>query len=403
MPSIEGARIRKILDSRGNPTIEVDIQARHGFGRAAAASGASTGKYEPSAFPEGGVDEAIRLFRTAVAPRLNGLDVADQAGVDRVLHAVDGTPNFARIGGNVATATSIAAAKAAAAVAGKTLYAFLAAGSKPGKPLPFGNVMGGGRHAIGGTTIQEYLVVSLGPTIRDNVFANARVHGRVRDALAKKLPDEPLGRGDEGAWIAKLGDEEALGLLTQICGDMTKEVGFPVRPALDLAASEFFRAGKYHYRERALTRDAQMDLVERFIRDYDLFSVEDPFDQEDFPAFAELTRRVGSRCRVIGDDIFVTNVKRLREGIDARAGNAILIKPNQVGTLSDTRAAVELAHKSGFATVMSHRSGETTDDAIAHLAVGWGCLGIKTGAVGGERIAKLNELIRIEEELQEGA
>jgi len=402
MASIDSSSIRKILDSRGNLTVEVDIRSGGVLGRAAAASGASTGIHEPCAFPTGGVDEAIRVFRASVAPRLKGRDAADQGGLDAILHAIDGTDDFGRIGGNVATAVSIATAKAAAAASGLPLFRYLATKSGLALPLPFGNVIGGGRHAIGGTTIQEFLVVSQGPTARDNVFANARVHGAVRDALMKKFPADPLGRGDEGAWIAKLEDEGALALLADLCKSVSRDLGFRVLPALDLAASEFYRAGKYHYRERALTREGQIDFVERLIREYGLFSVEDPFDQEDFEAFAELTKRVGDHCKVIGDDLFVTNVDRLRRGIEIHAGNAILIKPNQIGTLSDTRAAVELAHKSGYATVMSHRSGETTDDAIAHLAVAWSCLGIKTGAVGGERIAKLNELIRIEETLQEG-
>jgi enolase len=402
MPSIDAARIRKILDSRGNPTVEVDLRAGTATGRAAAPSGASTGKHEPAAFPKGGVEQAIQTFRGLVAPRILGHDVLDQVGVDHTLRAVDGTENFGRIGGNVATAVSIATAKAAASTSGEPLFRYVGKGLRPGMPLPFGNVIGGGRHAIGGTTIQEYLVVSQGPTVRDNVFANARVHAAVRDALTKRFPNEPLGRGDEGAWIVRLQDEEALALLAETCRSVGKDAGFAVRPALDLAASEFFRGGKYEYRDRALAPEGQVDFVEDLIRKYGLFSVEDPFDQEDFASFAELTKRVGDRCKVIGDDIFVTNVARLQRGIEARAGNAILIKPNQIGTLSETRAAVELAHKSGYATVMSHRSGETTDDAIAHLAVGWACLGIKTGAVGGERIAKLNELMRIEESLQEG-
>ncbi len=402
MPSIEGTVIRKILDSRGNPTVEVDVRAGNAFGRAAAASGASTGTHEPPAFPKGGVDEALRTFRTAVAPRLRGRDIADQVGIDATLRDVDGTQNFARIGANVATATSIATAKAAAMAAGRPLYRYLGTSERVTMPLPFGNVIGGGRHAIGGTTIQEYLVVSQAPTALDNVLGNARAHRAVRESLEKRIPDEPLGRGDEGAWIAKLADEEALGLVSDACRAVARDVGFPVQPALDLAASEFYRGGKYHYRDRVLSHDEQVDFVERLVREYGLFSVEDPFDEEDFAAFAELTKRVGPKCKVIGDDIFVTNVKRLQQGIDAHAGNAILIKPNQIGTLSDTKAAIDLAHRSGYATVMSHRSGETTDDAIAHLAVAWSCLGIKAGAVGGERIAKLNELIRIEEGLQEG-
>jgi enolase len=334
---------------------------------------------------------------------LKGRDVADQVGFDRALRRIDGTANFARIGANVATAASLANAKAAAISAGKPLYQYLGGPSGPSLPLPLGNVIGGGRHAVGGTTIQEYLVVSQGPTFRGNVLANARVHHRVRDALVEKMPNVPLGRGDEGGWIAQLGDEEALALLADVCRNIEREVGFAVRPALDLAASEFYRDGKYHYRDRTLTTDEQVDLVDRLVREYGLFSVEDPFDEEDFAAFAELTNRIGPRCKVIGDDIFVTNVERLRRGIESHAGNAILIKPNQIGTLSDTRAAVDLAHRSGYATVMSHRSGETTDETIAHLAVAFGCLGIKTGVVGGERIAKLNELIRIEEELQAGS
>jgi enolase len=403
MPSIEAASIRKILDSRGNPTVEVDLRAGGILGRAAAASGASTGSHEPPVFPKGGVNEAVTVFRREVAPRIAGHDVADQAGLDRALRLLDGTENFAHIGANVATSVSIANARAAAAAAGQPLFRYLGGPAVVALPIPLGNVIGGGRHAIGGTTIQEYLVVSRGPHVADNVFANARVHRSVGDALARKFPNEPLGRGDEGAWIARLDDEEALGVLVDHCKSVARDLGFRIQPALDLAASEFYRENKYHYRDRSLTREGQIDLVERLVREYGLFSVEDPFEQEDFGAFAELTKRVGDRCKVIGDDLFVTNVERLRRGIEQRAANAILIKPNQIGTLSETRAAVDLAHSAGYATVMSHRSGETTDDTIAHLAVAFGCFGIKTGAVGGERIAKLNELIRIEEQLQAGA
>src|SRR2546427_1257997 len=403
MPSIDGASIRKILDSRGNATIEVEIRVGSLTGRAAAPSGASTGAHEPKALPDGGVEEAMRIFRESVGPGIKGREVSDQAGLDRTLREIDGTRNFPRIGCNVATAVSLANAKAAAAASGKPLFRYLGGQSRLSLPLPLGNVIGGGRHAVGGTTIQEFMVVSQGPTVSANVFENARVHGLVRDALSKMLPDAALGRGDGGAWVAKLADEEALSLLTNVCREASKAAGFAVQPALDLAASEFFLNGKYRYRERTISPEEQVDFVERLVRDYGLFSVEDPFDQEDFGAFADLTRRIGGRCKVIGDDIFVTDVERLRRRIELRAGNAILIKPNQIGTLSETRAAVDLAHKSGFATVMSHRSGETTDDTIAHLAVAFGCLGIKTGAVGGERIAKLNELIRIEEQLQAGA
>jgi len=402
MPFIESASIRKVLDSRGNATVEVDLVAGGVRARFSSPSGASTGTHEALAFPRGGVDESIRIFRGEVAPRIRGHDVGDQAGLDRVLRELDGTSNFSRIGGNVAVAVSLANAKAAALAAGKPLFQYLGGSPLGPMPFPFGNVIGGGRHAIGGTTIQEFLVVSQGPGVQANVFSNARVHRLVRDALTKKLPGEPLGRGDEGAWVAKLGDEEALAVLADACRSVEADVGFPVRPAMDLAASEFCKDGMYRYRDRSLSLDEQIDFVERLVRDYGVYSVEDPLDQEEFEGLARLTERIGSRCKIIGDDIFVTNVDRLKKGIARNAANAILIKPNQIGTLTETRAAVDTARKAGYATVVSHRSGETTDETIAHLAVAFGSLGIKTGTVGGERTAKLNELIRIEEQLRGG-
>ncbi len=402
MPSIEGAEIRKILDSRGDPTVEVDILAEGSRGRAAAPSGASTGAHEVRALPEGGVDAAIARFHEDVEPRLIGLEVTAQKEVDGLLQQIDGTPDFSRIGGNVAVAVSLAVAKAAANSFGLPLYRYVGGAFAHRLPHPMGNVIGGGRHAIGGTTIQEFLAVAQGPTVAASVFANARVHRVVRDVLRERQPSGPLGRGDEGAWVAGIGDEDALAILAEACRVVSHEVGFDVAPALDLAASEFYASGKYRYRDRALSPDEQIDFVAGLVERFGLFSVEDPLDEEDFAGYARLTERVGGRCHVIGDDLFATNVERLRKGIGVRAANAILIKPNQIGTLSGAKAAVDLAHRHGYATVMSHRSGETTDETIAHLAVAFGCLGIKTGTVGGERIAKLNELIRIEEGLVEG-
>ena len=400
MPSIESTTIRKILDSRGNATVEVELRSGSLTARFASPSGASTGTHEAQAFPRGGVDAAVETFRKEVAPRLKGRDIEDQKGLDRLLREIDGTPNFARIGGNVAVAVSLANAKLAAAAAGQPLFHYLSGGLGRSMPFPFGNVIGGGRHAIGGTTIQEFLVVSQSPSASANVFANARVHGLIKEALMKKFPDDPLGRGDEGAWVAKLDDEDALVLLAETCHDVEKDVGFPVRPAMDLAASEFYDGGKYHYKAKSLILEKQLDFLERLVCDYGVYAVEDPLDQEDFEGFARLTERIGEQCVLIGDDIFVTNVERLKRGIDRKAGNAILIKPNQIGTLSETQATVEMARKAGYKTVVSHRSGETTDDAIAHLAVAFGSLGLKAGTVGGERIAKLNELIRIQEQIQ---
>ncbi len=397
MPAIESLRIRRIVDSRGNPTVEVDVRAGDVVGRAAAPSGASTGKHEVHAWPEGGVEEGIVLFREEVAPGLKGVESTDQGEVDRILHDLDGTTDFSRIGGNVAVATSLAVAKASAAAAKTPLFAYVGEGRTP--PFPLGNVIGGGRHAIGGTDIQEFLSLAESPSPSKSVFANARVHREVAANLAKRLPGEALGRGDEGAWVAKLSNEDALAVLVDACLRVSTEVGYPCRPALDMAASEFYRHGEYVYKDRSLTPDRQVEYVAGLVESYGLALVEDPLDQEDFDGYARLTEFVGGDCVIVGDDLFVTDPERLRRGIEKGAANAILIKPNQIGTLTDTARTVALAKEAGYRTVMSHRSGETTDDTIAHLAVAFGSYAIKTGAVGGERIAKLNELIRIEEYL----
>ncbi len=398
MSHIEDIWIRKVLDSRGNPTVEVDIWTMDGYGSAAAPSGASTGTHEVQAFPPQGVDHAIKLFKEEVAPALKGMSVYLQRRFDVELKRLDGTGNFRRVGGNVAVAASLALAKAAASSLGVPLYQYLG-GAFAGYsvPYPLANVLGGGKHAVGGTDIQEYLVISFGPTVADCVFTNADVHKRVKAALVKKLPGAALGKGDEGAWVAKLGNIEALELVADCCREVSKEVGFQVQPALDFAASELYRGGRYCYRDKKLTPEKQIDFVERLVRDYKLYLVEDPLEQEDFHGYVELTKRIGRDCLVVGDDLFVTSTKRIKKGIDLGACNAVLIKPNQVGTLSDTYDAICLAEQSGYKSVISHRSGETEDNSLAHLAVAFGCHAIKTGAVGGERSAKLNELIRIQE------
>jgi enolase len=208
-----------------------------------------------------------------------------------------------------------------------------------------------------------------------------------------------IGKSDEGAWTARMGNEEALALVADCCKEAAKEMGFPVRVSLDMAASELFKDGIYQYKDKkmSLTPAKQVDFVERLVKEHNIYSVEDPLEQEDFPSWAELTERIGKRCLVIGDDIFVTDTRRIKKGMDMGAANAVLIKPNQVGTLSDTCDAISLAHQHGYKTVISHRSGETEDATIAHIGVAFGCHGIKTGTVSGERTAKLNELIRIEE------
>jgi len=400
MSGIERLAIRKILDSRGNPTVEVDVWTEDGFGTAAAPSGASTGVHEVSAFPPQGVDFAVAQFRDEFAPRLEGLDVFFQRKFDSELKALDGTSNFSKMGGNLAVAASLAVARAAADSFGVPLYQYLG-GAFAGYsiPAPLGNILGGGAHSVGGTDIQEYLAVSFGPTVADSVFANALAHRKLKAALAGKFPGAAIGKSDEGAWTARMGNEDALALVADCCKDAGKEMGFPVKVSLDIAASELFKDGTYRYKDRkmSLTPAKQIDFVEKLVKEYQLYSVEDPLDQEDFSGYAELTERIGKRCLVIGDDIFVTNTRRIKKGVDMGAANAVLIKPNQVGTLSDTADAVSLAHQHGYKTVISHRSGETEDTTIAHLGVAFGCHGIKTGTVSGELTAKLNELIRIEE------
>ncbi len=399
MTVIEEVIIRKILDSRGNPTVEVDIFTSSGFGNASAPSGASTGTNEVKAFPKKGVDHAIKNFRENVAPKLLGRDVTRQGELDALLQELDGTEDFSTMGGNVAVATSLAIAKAGAFILGLPLYQYLGGAFATKTPYLMGNVLGGGKHAIGGTDIQEFSAISLAPTARKSVFANARVHASVKTLLKERYPERAIGKGDEGAWVAKMNDEEALELVAKACKEVSDDLDFEIRPSLDMAASELFSDGSYHYKKGTLSTPEQIEFVLHLIENFDLYLVEDPLDQEDFEGYAELTKAVGDKCMIVGDDLFVTDKKRVEKGIKMGAANAVLIKPNQVGTLTKTIETIKFAHGNGYKTVVSHRSGETTDNAIAHLAVAFGCHAIKTGVVGGERTAKLNELIRIEEEL----
>jgi enolase len=391
--------VRRILDSRGNATVEVELAAKGATARAAAPSGASTGATEVRAFPDGGPEACVRIFRRKLAPKLVGADASDQEAVDALLHEVDGTKDFSAIGGNLSVATSLAVARLSANDEQLPLWAYIAGGkrAKPSFPGPMGNVIGGGAHAVGGTDIQEYMAFTRKAPPSKSIFANALVHRLVKDALRERFPGKPIGKGDEGAWIAPTTNDKAMQLLARCCTRASETTGLSVVPALDFAASEFFKGGRYRYRQGALKPDEQVDYVEMLVDAHEVASVEDPFAENEFGSFADLTKRVGHKCLVVGDDLFTTNAERIRRGIRERAANAVLIKVNQIGTLTDTRAAVDLAKSAGWETVTSHRSGETTDDSLAHLAVAFGSVAIKTGAVGGERTAKLNELVRIEE------
>jgi enolase len=399
LTTIEEVAIRTILDSRGNPTVEVDVFTSNGFGSAAAPSGASTGANEVMAFPSDGVESAVHNFKRNIVPRLLGLDTTEQEEIDVLLHELDGTHNFSNIGGNVACAASLAVAKAAAQTLGLPLYQYLGGVFANTTPFPLGNVLGGGRHAVGGTDIQEFSAMAMGPTAKESIFANAAVHASVKRRLVELFPDRAIGKGDECAWVAELDNEEALQLVTEACNEVSDSMNFPILPSLDIAASELYQDGRYFYKKSALNQEGQIDFIIGLVDKYGLYLVEDPLNQEDYEGYMELTKAVGDRCIIVGDDLFVTNSARLEKGIKMGAANAVLIKPNQVGTLTKTIETIKLAHDHGFKSIVSHRSGETTDETIAHLAVAFDCHAIKTGCVGGERTAKLNELIRIEEEL----
>jgi len=399
MTLIRSVRLRRVLDSRGHSTVEADVLTESGgFGRAAAPSGASTGEYEAIELPTG---EAIAAARQHAVPRLvDEVHAGNQRDVDTALHAADGTDDFSAIGANSAVAISMAAAKAGADVLGAPLYQHLGGTFRGDNfPIPLGNVVGGGEHAKEATHIQEFLAAPVGaPSVSEAVFANAAVHDRIGELLDDR--GIAAGKGDEGAWAPPVDDATAFELVAEATDDVADDVGFEIGVGLDVAASELYDADEavYRYGDVERTPDEQVDYIADLVSEYDLAYVEDPVEEDDFDGFADLTARVGDRTVLCGDDLFVTNVDRLQRGIDEGAGNAILVKPNQIGTLSDAVDAVELATRNGLQAVVSHRSGETEDATIAHLAVATDAPFIKTGTVGGERTAKLNELIRIAED-----
>jgi len=396
MTQITDIQLRSVLDSRGSVTVEADVLTESGgFGRAAAPSGASTGSHEAVERP---AMEAIAAAREHAVPRLVGRAFAgDQREIDQLLHAADGSDDFSRIGANSAVAISMAAAKAGADVLGVPLFQHLGGTFRGADfPVPLGNVVGGGEHAAESTTIQEFLAAPVGaPSVSDAVFANAAVHEEVAELCADR--GLACGKGDEGAWAPPVEDATAFEIVEAAVDTVSDRVGFDIQIGLDVAAAEMFEDNAYQYGDTERTPDEQIEYIAGLVEEHDLAYVEDPLDEADYEGFAELTDRVGDQTLVCGDDLFVTNTERLAAGIERGAANSILIKPNQIGTLTDAFDAVELAGENGYDAVISHRSGETEDATIAHLAVATDAPFIKTGAVGGERTAKLNELIRIED------
>ncbi len=405
---IEDVIARKVFNSRGEETIEVDVITTSGFGRASAPEGKSRGKAEVTYYPKGGVDEAVRKVEELIAPELVGLNADFQEEIDRTLHEIDNTKDFRIIGGNTAFAVSLASAEAAANSYGLPLFQYLGGYAARELPYPLGNVISGGSHTSGkAPDIQEFLVLPVGAkSFLEAAEANVKVHRKVKEILEKKDKLFTCGKSDEGAWTANITNTEALEILAKACEEISKEVNFKCRPGIDVAASTLWssKTKKYVYEREGKELDSgeQLEFIKQLVEKYHLAYVEDPFHDEDYESFAELTRKVKD-CIICGDDLFATNAERLAHGIKMHAANAIIIKVNQVGTLTDALETIETARRAGYIPVMSHRSGDTCDWHIAHLAVAFKCPIIKTGVVEGARIAKINELIRVEEFLGDRA
>ena len=398
---IEDLLARKIFNNRGEETIEVDVITAGGFGRAAAPAGKSRGKAEVIYYPSGGVEAAIKKIDDLISPELAGLNADFQEEIDSTLHEIDGTTNFKVIGGNTAFAISLANAEAAANSHNLLLFQFLGGSTSNALPYPLGNCISGGQHARGKSPdIQEFLALPVGAeTFLDAATANTIIHKRIGDTLRKYDKTFNAGKSDEGAWIANIDTSDAFEVISKVCEETSSELNFECGFGLDVASSSFWneKEQKYVYTNEGKKRDSgeQLEYMKDLIKTYHLKYVEDPFHEEDFKSFAELTKQV-KNCMICGDDLFTTNNERLSQGVKIGAGNAIIIKVNQIGTLTDALETIQNAQRHGYSTVMSHRSGDTTDWHIAHLAVAFGCPVIKTGTVEGARIAKINELLRIE-------
>ncbi len=413
MPAIADVAGREILDSRGNPTLEVEVRLADGTtGRAAVPSGASTGTREAVELRDGdaarylgrGVRRAATAVAAELAPALRGCDAADQWRVDRRLRDADGTPEKSRLGANAVLGCSLAVAHAAAAAACAPLFRYLGGPLARRLPVPLLNVLNGGAHADNPLDVQEFMLVPAGlPSFPEALRAAVEVYHHLKRLLAER--GLATGVGDEGGFAPQLGDTaEACALLVAAIERAGYRPGEQVALALDPAASGFHRGGRYHLDGRELDAAGLVDFWADLARRFPLVSLEDGMAEDDAGGWRALTSRLGDRLQLIGDDVFVTNAAILREGIRQGAANAVLVKPNQIGTLTETWETVSLALSAGYRAVLSHRSGETDDVTIAHLAVAWGCGQIKTGAPArGERVAKYNELLRIAGALGEAA
>ena len=413
MASIEAIGAREILDSRGNPTVEVEVVLEDGtFERAAVPSGASTGAFEAVERRDGdkgryqgkGVQDAVDAVNEIIAPELIDEDASDQRRIDEIMIELDGTPNKGKLGANAILGVSLAVAKAAAESAGLPLYRYLGGPNAHILPVPMMNILNGGSHADTNVDIQEFMIAPLGaPTFREALRWGAEVYHTLKAVIKER--GLSTGLGDEGGFAPNLSSNAAaLDLIIEAIEKAGFKPGTDVALALDVASSEFFKDGLYQFEGEGRSTDYMVSYYEKLIRDYPLVSIEDPLSEDEWEAWTALTAEIGNRVQLVGDDLFVTNPERLRKGIELHAANALLVKVNQIGSLTETLDAVEEAHRNGYRTMTSHRSGETEDTTIADLAVATNSGQIKTGAPArSERVAKYNQLLRIEEDLDDAA
>jgi enolase len=409
---IERTISREVLDSRGNPTVQVDLYTRSGFGRFSVPSGASKGRLEALELRDGdrqrfgglGVQKAVENVNKILGPKIQGMDSREQEQIDRTLISLDRTENKGRLGANAILGVSIAVSRAAADTAKSPLYRALAGGRKPTIPLPLMNIINGGKHAGNDLSFQEFMVVPAGfRTFKEALRCGSEVYHALRLRLEGKYGKSAINVGDEGGFAPPISSvEEALGQINDAVDEAGYSPGQNVILGIDAAADSFYneKAGTYNVDGRQLASGELLELYRSLQDKFPLKSIEDPFHDEDFEDFSRITKKLGAGVQIVGDDLFVTNIKRVAQGINAKAANALLVKINQIGTLTETIEAVEMARKANFGLVMSHRSGETEDNSIADISVALATGQIKAGAPArGERTSKYNRLLLIEEEL----
>jgi len=412
MAAIEDVIAREILDSRGNPTVEVEVILEDdSFGRAAVPSGASTGAFEAVELRDGGdrylgkgTEKAVQAVESEIAQRIIGLDASDQRLVDTEMLDLDGTPNKAKLGANAILGVSLAVAHAAAQSADLPLYRYVGGPNAHLLPVPMMNILNGGAHADTNVDIQEFMIAPIGaPTFREALRMGAEVYHSLKSVLKKQ--GLATGVGDEGGFAPDLSSNRAaLDLIADAVGQAGLTLGKDVVLALDVAASEFYSDGLYEFEGAKKTAEDMTAYYAELVAAYPIVSIEDPLNEDDWDGWRTITDQLGTKTQLVGDDLFVTNVERLQRGIDGGQANALLVKVNQIGSLTETLDSVELAHRSGYRCMMSHRSGETEDVTIADLAVATNCGQIKTGAPArSERVAKYNQLLRIESDLGDAA